>query len=276
MVALLNLGPFAFSVGVIALLFGLVAGHGAAGFLRKRGLPDAGNALYLALGIGLLLARAAYVIRWHAPYLAQPVSMLNIRDGGFDPIAGLLGVLLAALVIGWRRAALRKPLATGVLVGIAAWGLAITTAHLLRNATQQPLPAITLRDLGGHTVNLQDLRGKPLVINLWATWCGPCRRELPMLVEAQRELPQVRFAFIDQGENAAMVAAYLQRANLAPRHTLIDANMDVSNAYGARAYPTTLFVDAQGILRDQHMGELSRATLADRLRRITPQPMASH
>ena len=266
----MNLGPFAFSTALIALLFGLVAALAAAGFLCKRGLPDAGSALHLALGVGLLLARVAYVVGWRHQYLEQPWSILNLRDGGFDRVAGLLGLLLATVLIAWLRPALRKALAASVAVGVLGWGFATLTAQLLRDATRQPLPAVALRDLDGREVALPSLRGKPLVVNLWATWCGPCRNEMPMLVEAQRRLPQVRFVFVDQGENAAIVAGYLRRESLAPRHVLIDGNLDVSSHYGVRGYPTTLFLDAEGILRDRAMGELSRATLADRLRRIAP------
>jgi len=269
-----NLGPFAFSTGLIALLFGLVAALATAGFLRKRGLPDAGAALYLALIAGLLLARVAYVLRWRQQYLEQPFGILNLRDGGFDPAAGLVGLVLAALLIGWRRPTLRKALAAGALAGLAAWGFATLTAQLLHEATRQPMPAVVLRDLEGHEVALQSLRGKPLVVNLWATWCGPCRSELPMLVEAQRRMPQLRFVFADQGEDAATVADYLRRERLAPQLVLIDGKLELSARYGVHGYPTTLFLDADGILRDQHMGELSRATLADRLRRIAPQPAA--
>jgi len=267
-----NLGPFAFSTGLIALLFGLVAALATAGFLRKRGLPDAGAALYLALIAGLLLARVAYVLRWRQQYLEQPFGILNLRDGGFAPAAGLVGLVLAALLIGWRRPTLRKALAAGALAGLAAWGFATLTAQLLHEAMRQPMPAVVLRDLEGHEVVMQSLRGKPLVVNLWATWCGPCRSELPMLVEAQRRMPQLRFVFADQGEDAATVADYLRRERLAPQHVLIDGQLDLSARYGVHGYPTTLFLDADGILRDQHMGELSRATLADRLRRIAPQP----
>lgn len=268
----MNLGPFAFSTGLIALLFGLVAALATAGFLRKRGLPDAGAALYLALGFGLLLARLAYMLSWWRQYLEQPLGILNLRDGGFDPVAGLVGVVLAVLLTGWRRPALRKALAAGTVVGVMAWGFSTLTAQVLREAVRQPMPAAVLRDLDGREVPLQSLRGKPLVINLWATWCGPCRSEMPMLVEAQRRLSQVRFVFVDQGENAAVVAAYLRRENLAPRHVLIDGDLDLSAHYGVRGYPATLFLDPDGMLRDQQMGELSRATLADRLRRIAPQP----
>lgn len=263
-----NLGPFAFSVAVLALLFGFLVALGVAGFLRKRGQADASDALYWALGIALLLARVVYVALWRQQYFAESWSIFNLRDGGFDRVAGLLGLVLAVALIGWRRPRLRKALVVSVTAGALAWGLATLTVNLLRDAGRQPMPALTLRDVAGHEVALSSLRGKPLVVNLWATWCGPCRSEMPMLVEAQQRLPAYRFVFVDQGEDAAIVAAYLHRAGLAPRHVFIDGKLDVAASYGVRGYPTTLFLDADGVLRDRAMGELSRATLLDHLGRI--------
>ncbi len=266
-----NLGPFAFSSAVLALLFGFVAAQGAAGFLRKRGWADASGAIYWVMGFALLLSRAAYVVGWRNVYFPQPLHIFNIRDGGFDLVAGLIGLALMTAVIAWRRGALRKPLALGVCVGLAAWGVASLTAHALQSARAQPLPAITLHDLDGHAVPVAQLTGKPLVINFWATWCGPCRSEMPMLVAAQRAQPQVRFVFADQGDDPAQVADFLRKENLAPSNMLLDVNLDLSTYYNVRAYPTTLFIDADGVLRDTRMGELSAATLADHLRRIAPQ-----
>jgi len=132
------------------------------------------------------------------------------------------------------------------------------------------LPTLTLRDLQGRPVALQDFRGQATVINLWATWCGPCRREMPMLAKAQAGMPRIRFVFADQGESIAAVRRYLERERLDLGLVLLDPHMDVSTWYGARGYPTTLFIDAQGKLRDTQVGELSAATLAAHLARITP------
>jgi thiol-disulfide isomerase/thioredoxin len=264
----LNIGPLALSTALLALLFGVIAALAVAGFLAKRGYADAGNSLYMALGIGLLSARAAYVVGWWPQYVQQPSSMLNIRDGGFDPMAGALGLVVAALLIGWRRPPLRRPLAAGVAVGIAAWAFAGLVAYKLTATTHPGLPALLLSDLDGREVPLEKLRGQPTVINLWATWCGPCRREMPVLAEAQRTMPQIRFVFADQGESAAAVKHFLQVQRLTLDHVLIDGNLQLSNHYNVRGYPTTLFLDADGRLRDMHIGELSRATLAERLQRI--------
>ncbi|WP_108472203.1 TlpA family protein disulfide reductase [Rhodanobacter thiooxydans] len=266
----MNIGPLALSSGLLALLFGVIAALASAGFLHRRGHADAGNALYLALGIGLLAARAAYVAGWWPQYMQQPLSILNIRDHGFDPIVGVLGLLAAAAAIGWRRPPLRRPLAAGVAVGVMAWAFAGLVAYKLTTTTHPGLPALVLSDLDGREVPLQTLRGQPTVINLWATWCGPCRREMPVLAEAQQATPQIRFVFADQGESAAAVKHFMQVQRLALQHVLIDGNLQLSNHYNARGYPTTLFLDADGRLRDMHIGELSRATLAERLQRIQP------
>lgn len=265
----MTIGPLALSAGLLALLFGVIAALGTAGFLRRRGYADAGNALLLVLGLGLLGSRAAYIAAWWAQYVEQPVTMLNVRDHGFDPLAGLLGVIMAGVIVGWRRPRLRRPLAAGVTVGLAAAGFAGLLVYTLTTQAHPGLPSLLVSDLDGHEVATETLRGQPTVINLWATWCGPCRREMPVLAEAQRNMPHVRFVFADQGESAAQVKGYMERNGLALDNVLIDGNLELSHYYNVRGYPTTLFLDAEGRLLDLHMGELSRATLADRLRRIT-------
>ncbi|CAM0997130.1 Redoxin domain-containing protein [Rhodanobacter sp. Root179] len=264
----MNLGPLVLSSGLLALLFGVIAALAMAGFLHRRGYADTGNPLFLILGLGLLGARLAYVAGWWPQYAQQPLSILNIRDHGFDPLAGTLGVIVAALLVGWRRPSLRRPLAASVAIGIAATGFAGLLAYKLTAQAQAPLPTLQLGDLDGRAMDVESLRGQPTMINLWATWCGPCRREMPVLAEAQRRMPQVRFVFADQGESAATVRQFLQAQQLTLQHVLTDENLQLSNYYNVRGYPTTLFIDARGRLRDTHMGELSRATLADRLQRI--------
>lgn len=264
----MSIGPLLFSTGVLALLFGIAAGMGTNAFLKHRGRVDAGNVLLLALACGLLLARVAFVARWWPQYLQQPLSILNVRDGGFAPILGVLGLLLASALIGWRRPALRQSLAAGVVVGLLAWGLGVLAAQTLRTSASRPLPALVLNDVHGQQVTLQSLRGQPTVINLWATWCPPCRREMPVLAAAQKSMPGIRFVFADQGEASAAVQRYLRQEQLSLDHVLMDPNMDLSNWYGARGYPTTLFIGADGLLRDIQIGELSQGSLAAHLARI--------
>ena len=266
----MTVGALHLSAALFALLFGIVAALASTGFMARRGHADAGNALYLALGIGLLAARLAYVAAWWPQYSPQWASVVNIRDGGFDPLAGVLALVAAALVIGGWRPPMRRALAVGVVVGVAAWAFGGLAARKLTESAHPPLPTFALNDLDGKPVSMTSLRGRPTVVNLWATWCNPCRREMPVLAEAQRTLPHVRFVFADQGESAAMVRHYLQGQGLTLRNVVIDSNLQLSTHYNARGYPTTLFLDANGELRDMHVGELSRATLTEGLEGIVP------
>ena len=108
------------------------------------------------------------------------------------------------------------------------------------------------------------------MVNLWATWCPPCQREMPVLQKAQAARPDVHFVFVNQGESAQQVAAYLARSGLQLRNVLLDAKGDAGTALGHRALPTTLFFDAEGRLVDTRLGELSEASLAERLANLPP------
>lgn len=266
----ISVGPWVFSVGVLAILLGLAAAHAGAGFMKKRGRGDAGPALWWLLVAALVAARAAFVLRGWQGYRAEPWAMLDIRDGGFVPWVGI-GVLVVT-TLWWllRRPRLRRALPVAVVCGLVAWAAATVTASHLRQVGHPPLPNVTLRQLDGSTTTLAALRGQPMVVNLWATWCGPCRREMPMLVSASHAMPDVRFVFVDQEESAAAVRAFLAQEKLAPTHVLIDSGNQLARYYHAPGYPTTLFVDASGHLRDMRVGPLSRATLQTHLQHILP------
>ncbi|MEO7067426.1 MAG: TlpA disulfide reductase family protein [Rhodanobacter sp.] len=264
-----TLGPLAFSAGMLTLVAGVVVAFMIDGWRRRRGHTSAEPMLWLLLLLTLLSARAAFVWRWWPEYGAQPLSILNVRDGGLSAWFGLLILAAASGFIAWRRPLLRRALTWSVCGGVLVWGFASLTVHQLNVASSTPLPNITLHDLNGQAVPLREFQGKPTVINLWATWCGPCRREMPVLAHAQQSMPNVRFVFADQGESTAPVRDFLTSQKLQLNNVLIDDGMQLSQYYNGRAYPTTLFLDAHGHLRDMHMGELSAATLAQSIERIT-------
>lgn len=267
-----SVGPILFSVAVLALLLGVFAALGTAGFMARRDYADAGSPLWWLLLIALGAARLSYVVRFWSSYQSHPVAIINVRDGGFDLVAGLVVLAAGTLVLAWRRPKWRKSLPISVLAGVAIWALTLGAATKLQQAAHPSMPSIAINDLNGQTVQLQSLAGKPMVINLWASWCGPCRREMPVLMEAQHSRNDVRFVFANQGESAAQIGRYLQDNRLALRHVLVDVHSQLSQHYRAPGYPTTLFLDAEGKLEDMHIGELSRATLRDRLQRLTPSP----
>lgn len=267
--AVVTLGPLAFSAGVIALLAGVIVAFAIDGWFRRRGRASAEPALWLALLLALVVARAVFVLRWWPEYIAQPSSMLNLRDGGFPALPGVLTLAVATALIAWRRPSWRKTLTWSVCGGVLAWGFINVTVQRLEAATGPPLPDIVLHDMKGDPVALHDLRGNPTVINLWAAWCEPCRREMPVLERAQQRMPGIRFVFVNQGESTGAVRTFLDAQKLQLDNVVIDGSMQLSQYYSMRGYPSTLFLDARGHLRNTHLGELSAATLAESLRHVT-------
>jgi thiol-disulfide isomerase/thioredoxin len=141
-------------------------------------------------------------------------------------------------------------------------------ATILFKPPPVPLPSLTLQSLDGRAVRLADFVGKPTVINLWASWCPPCRREMPAMQQAQAANPEVNFVFVNQGEEPPAVVEYLSRQRLVLRNVLLDPQGSTGAALDTGALPTTLFFDANGLLVSIRLGELSSATLNQRLAAI--------
>lgn len=139
------------------------------------------------------------------------------------------------------------------------WWLATLGLSAQRETT--PLPDLTLRNAAGEPVQLSHYRGKPLVVNLWATWCPPCRREMPALQAAQQANPEVVFLFVNQAESPWDVATFFARQGLHLDNVLFDGNGELAQQAGSAALPTTLFYRPDGRLLSSHLGELSNASL---------------
>lgn len=265
----INIGPFSLSLSqlllIVALLVALGVGH-LAGRRQKTG--GMGNSLSDMLLVGLLAARLVFVALWFDNYRQAPWSILDIRDGGFTPWAGVVAALLVAIWQGARRAALRKPLILGLAAGALVWG-GMQGALNLMNQDKPLLPTVALTTVAGEPVQLAVLAaGKPLVVNLWATWCPPCRREMPVLAAAQQQESGMSFVFVNQGEDGATVLRYLASSQLSLFNVVFDPVTALARAVGSRSLPTTLFYDASGQLVDSHLGELSAASLASKLRQL--------
>jgi len=131
-------------------------------------------------------------------------------------------------------------------------------------------PDFTLKTVEGETVQLSALRGKPVVLNFWATWCGPCQREMPSLQTAsQRFAGQVNFVGVDQGETPQVVMDYLKELGV-DFTTSLDTDMKVGDTYQVKGMPTTFFVDSDGVIRQMWVGEMNAVILAEGVRKILP------
>lgn len=268
----LNLGSLAIPMN-LALIYGAFFIAWLSGWLigRKRGTnPE--SALFSMLLMGAVVARAAFVIQYFQQYAGNIWQIIDIRDGGFLLLPGVIAAVLVGIYRAWRQAPLRIPLATGVAIGLVVWGAGISVQSALQSSQQ--IPDISVRDINGESVALQDLAGKPLVINLWATWCPPCRREMPVLAAAQQANPHLRFVFVNQGEGQALVDKFLTQQQLSLDNNFLDTGGRLGQAVGSLSLPTTLFYSADGLLKNNHLGELSQASLAHALRHISPEDQA--
>ena len=118
-----------------------------------------------------------------------------------------------------------------------------------------PAPDFTLETLEGKTVTLSDLNGEVVLINFWATWCPPCRAEMPAIQEVYEEYRDQGFTVlaVNQRESQGRVAAFMDELGLTFPVPL-DREGRVSARYRVNALPTTFFVDRAGIIRDVTIG----------------------
>jgi thiol-disulfide isomerase/thioredoxin len=262
------LGPILLPLPIL-LLFGTAVVALAVGvWLAGSRRTDVERSLWLAAGWILLAARAGFVFRYRALYLAEPLRIVDLRDGGFMPAAGFAAALTAAAWIAWRRAGQQRALLAALAAGLAVWGAGSAAISLW--PSRQGLPDIALARLDGGTMRLSPKPGKPVVLNLWASWCPPCRREMPTLARAEADHSEVEFLFANQGESADTVKAYLSSQELVLRNVLLDSTTALARHSNSPGLPTTLFFNANGELVDRRAGELSPATLAQRLDMLRP------
>ena len=157
----------------------------------------------------------------------------------------------------------------GLLVGILL-GTTVLLGEPDRTAgAQRPLPPTigsTVSDfelpvLSGQAQRLSELKGRPVVINFWATWCGPCKAEMPLLNRMSREYPDDLVVLgVNYAESVEVVEGFVTGEGIT-FPILLDEAGHVADLYIVRSYPTTFFVDAEGVLRAQHIGLLSEDLL---------------
>lgn len=131
-----------------------------------------------------------------------------------------------------------------------------------------PAPGFQLQSLDGQTISLSDLRGSPVLLNFWATWCGPCRLEMPFLQEvyedqewAARGLVMLAVNLQEPGET---VRKFVEE-NGFTFTVLLDTGGEVGNLYNISGIPTTYFIDNDGIIKNVKMGAFIGKSDIDRI-----------
>ena len=128
-----------------------------------------------------------------------------------------------------------------------------------------PAPDFSLTDTEGQPVHLSDYRGKAVFINFWATWCPPCRAEMPEIRKLQQKMPDLVILGVNLGQSeksASDVASFMQSHQYNWR-VPFDADGRVSKAYGVISIPTSFFVDPGGVIRAKFVGPMSLPQMED-------------
>jgi thiol-disulfide isomerase/thioredoxin len=202
---------------------------------------------------------------------AIAIGPLIFAGGGIAAIIGIGVFLVVTSILGkrvdphlgrWANAVLWVVFASGA--SLAAWNIVyqLTSADL-----QTPLPTATFEHLDGRRTVLGQTDGKPIVINLWASWCPPCRREMPLLAKVAARRHDVAFLFVNQGEDGAKISTYLASSGLSLSDVLLDPLGEMARHYRTPGLPSTLFVGSDGKLRSVQIGEISPEALDENITR---------
>ena len=166
---------------------------------------------------------------------------------------------------GFRLAVVLTALAI-LIPGFQGCGSESGTASSGKAEMDKPAPDFTLKDLDGNTVRLSDFRGKVVFLNFWATWCPPCRAEMPDIEKVHRKYKDqdVVVLGIDLRESASTVRAFVEDGGYTWAF-LLDTTGEVGSMYRVSAIPTSYFVDKKGIIRAVTIGGMTAATMEAKL-----------
>jgi len=137
-------------------------------------------------------------------------------------------------------------------------------------------PSLKLHDLKGGQHTLEDYRGKPVLLNFWATWCVPCAAEMPLLNEMQKRY-QGRVVFIaasiDDDDMKPQIEAFIKKHQGEALTVMMGATLDSLDDFGVnQGMPGTVFIDAEGKIVDKITGALKRPDLEQELRKLAGEP----
>ena len=161
------------------------------------------------------------------------------------------------------------------IFALAAQGMMLG-APLLAQTVGKPAPPFTLKTLDGSPDSLSHYAGRPVLINFWASWCKPCRTEMPFIIDAyqahQRErLLVLAINLTDQEGSTKDIRKFVTEFRM-PFPVLLDEKGKARKRYGLRGVPTTLLVGADGVVRWVNQGPVTETGLRQHLSEVLPPP----
>jgi len=267
----ISIGPLVLDAGRLFAFLAFAALVFAARLSERRYGPEMGPWAWKTGLWALAGARLVYVLLHLGSFTQDPLSILYLWQGGFSPWGALAAALMVTF-LSFRSERRQLATATALLGGAALLLLALGSIPLGPRLEGRTLPDIRLEMVGGERdgerVALSRWSGKPLLVNLWATWCPPCRREMPLLAELAERSEEVVFLMVDQGEGREEIARFLVERDLTFPNVLRDPGRLLAESFEVSGLPTTLLFDERGRLVHARMGEVSRAWLEEHIARL--------
>ncbi len=271
----LRIGPLVIGMERVAALAAVAVFLLAVWVVARRLAPEAAARLdgwaWRSVVLGAIAGRLVHVAQNWDSFAPEPWRALAFWQGGFSAQGALVTVGALTLLELWRRdrAPLGRPMALSLALGMGTW----VGVQLLQGPLYAPgPPAQVFTAIDGRAISLAEREGRPAVVNLWATWCPPCRRELPMMAEVAGQHPEVDVIFANQREAPQTVGLFLATEGLRLGIVVLDEAGALGRHYAVLGLPTTLFLDAGGRVVERHVGEISREAFSAGLARLSAPP----
>ena len=143
-----------------------------------------------------------------------------------------------------------------------------TTAHATNQAVDdKPAPNFALTDMNGKTIHLSDFKGKVVVLNFWATWCPPCRKEIPDFIELQQQYKDKGLQFIGialDEDGLAKVKPFVDASHIT--YPILLPNSSIAPFGEMNVIPVTYLIDRKGVLRTHYVGMRQKSVLEEMVR----------
>ncbi|HEX2906851.1 MAG TPA: TlpA disulfide reductase family protein [Phototrophicaceae bacterium] len=164
-----------------------------------------------------------------------------------------------------RQAARRRqPVLVWVIIGLILIIIGVMVASLAQPSATAATPLFSARTTDGETVALADYQGQVVMLNFWATWCPPCRAEMPVIEAAYQHYREQGFTVlaVNDAEPGNLVQTFATQYGLS-FPVLLDETAQIQRQFGITGYPTSIFLDASGNIYATHSGGLNAALLAN-------------
>lgn len=264
-----EIGPVVFSGPRVAAITGMILFLTVTRIPARRQDPAFRRWSGQVVIFGIIAARLGFVALHWPDFLADPLSILYVWQDGYSLVAA--SAVAAGISLFHLCRAPQNSLPTAFSLAVAIT-LAAVVLQITADAATASVPDTPFVTTAGNQVILSDRNGKPLVINLWASWCPPCHRELPMMADIAAEMPDADIMFANQGERSTVVQGFLARANLTLGPVILDSGQNLSGHNGALGLPVTLFIAADGRLQNIRVGEISRSPMRAEIHMLKGNP----